>query len=166
MFMPLLLFSSFIQLSKAASGYDPVANPEAVVASGRARFTVLTPRMIRIQYSSREQFEDRATFAVVNRNLPVPAFTTREENGFLSNWYRCKFVIDDFEYLHVEQYMMAQKAKLFHDSARYTAILRATWSFCHWIDLSFSPYFFSRSALDMPWMKASSAICFLLPSGM
>lgn len=49
-----------------------------------------------------------------------------EENGFLSNWYRCKFVIDDFEYLHVEQYMMAQKAKLFHDSARYTAILRAT----------------------------------------
>ena len=83
LFMPLLLFSSFIQLSKAASGYDPVANPEAVVASGRARFTVLTPRMIRIQYSSREQFEDRATFAVVNRNLPVPAFTTREENGFL-----------------------------------------------------------------------------------
>ncbi|MBQ6227087.1 MAG: DUF5110 domain-containing protein [Prevotella sp.] len=60
-----------------------MANPEAVVASGRARFTVLTPRMIRIQYSSREQFEDRATFAVVNRNLPVPAFTTREENGFL-----------------------------------------------------------------------------------
>ena len=83
LFMPLLLFSSFIQLSKAASGYDPVANPEAVVASGRARFTVLTPRMIRIQYSSREQFEDRATFAVVNRNLPVPAFTIREENGFL-----------------------------------------------------------------------------------
>ncbi len=83
LFMPLLLFSSFIQLSKAASGYDPVANPEAVVASGRARFTVLTPRMIRIQYSSREQFEDRATFAVVNRNLPVPVFTTREENGFL-----------------------------------------------------------------------------------
>ena len=49
-----------------------------------------------------------------------------EENGFLSNWYQRKFVIDDFEYLHVEQYMMAQKAKLFHDSARYTAILRAT----------------------------------------
>ena len=49
-----------------------------------------------------------------------------EENGYLSNWYRCRFVIDDFEYLHVEQYMMAQKARLFHDSKRYTAILRAT----------------------------------------
>ena len=34
-----------------------------------------------------------------------------EENGYLSNWYESKFVIDDFEYLHVEQYVMAQKAK-------------------------------------------------------
>ena len=49
-----------------------------------------------------------------------------KQKGYLSNWYRCKFVIDDFEYLHVEQFMMAQKAKLFHDSARYKAILRAT----------------------------------------
>ena len=46
--------------------------------------------------------------------------------GHFSNWFKRKFVIDDFEYLHVEQYMMAQKAKLFHDSKRYTAILRAT----------------------------------------
>ena len=61
------------------------------------------------------------------RQLPVVFFwKDNEENGYLSNWYRRKFVIDDFEYLHVEQYMMAQKAKLFHDSARYTAILRAT----------------------------------------
>ena len=49
-----------------------------------------------------------------------------EENGCFSNWYRKTFVIDDFKYLHVEQYMMAQKARLFHDSERYTAILRAT----------------------------------------
>ena len=49
-----------------------------------------------------------------------------EDNGCFSNWYHRKFVIDGFEYLHVEQYMMAQKAKLFHDSERYTAILRST----------------------------------------
>ena len=61
------------------------------------------------------------------RQLPFVFFwKDNEENGYLSNWYRRKFVIDDFEYLHVEQYMMAQKAKLFHDSVRYTAILRAT----------------------------------------
>ena len=63
--------------------HQPKANDGAVVTSGRARFTVLTPRMIRIQWSTRQQFEDRATFAVVNRNLPVPSYTTREEGGYL-----------------------------------------------------------------------------------
>lgn len=62
----------------------------------------------------------------VKQQPPVFFWKDDEENGFFSNWYRRKFVIDDFEYLHVEQYMMAQKAKLFHDSERYTAILRAT----------------------------------------
>jgi len=62
---------------------DPVADPAAVVTSGRARFTVLTPQMIRIQFSTTQKFEDRATFAVINRRLPVPAFTTREEGGYL-----------------------------------------------------------------------------------
>ena len=62
---------------------DPVADPSAVVTSGRARFTVLTPQMIRIQFSTTQRFEDRATFAVLNRRLPVPSFTTREEGGYL-----------------------------------------------------------------------------------
>lgn len=69
--------------SNAQETNDPVANPEAIVQSGNMRFTVLTPQMIRIQYSSKKAFEDRATFAVVNRKLPVPAFTTREEGGYL-----------------------------------------------------------------------------------
>lgn len=59
----------------------------------------------------------------------APSFTffwkDDEENGEFSNWYRRPFVIDDFEYQFVEQYMMAQKAKLFHDSRRYTQILRS-----------------------------------------
>ena len=69
--------------AKADNEWEPQADPEAVVVSGRARFTVLTSRMIRIQYSAKQMFEDRATFAVVNRKLPVPSFSTREENGFL-----------------------------------------------------------------------------------
>lgn len=47
-----------------------------------------------------------------------------EENGYLSNWFKSEFVIDDFCYQHVEQYIMAQKAKIFHDSKCYTAILK------------------------------------------
>ena len=49
-----------------------------------------------------------------------------EKNGYLSNWFECEFVIDDFCYQSVEQYLMAQKAKLFHDAKNYTAILKAT----------------------------------------
>ncbi len=62
---------------------DPVANPEAVVTEGVVRFTVLTPEMIRIEYSPSKQFEDRATFTVVNRNLPVPDFSRTEDDEFL-----------------------------------------------------------------------------------
>ena len=67
----------------AQTEYNPQPNPDAVVQEGKARFTVLTPEMIRIQYSDRQLFEDRATFAVVNRNLPVPKFTTEKKDGFL-----------------------------------------------------------------------------------
>ena len=62
---------------------NPVASPGAVVTAGKARFTVLTPEMIRIQYSERSLFEDRATFAVVNRRLTVPQFTREEKDGYL-----------------------------------------------------------------------------------
>jgi hypothetical protein len=61
---------------------NPIANPEAIVVSGDMRFTVLTPEMIRIEWSNKQMFEDRASFTVVNRRLPVPSFTTEEKNGF------------------------------------------------------------------------------------
>lgn len=70
-------------LAASATQHNPVANPEAVVTEGVVRFTVLTPEMVRIEYSPSEKFEDRATFTVVNRNLPVPRFTKSEDNEFL-----------------------------------------------------------------------------------
>ena len=79
----ILLTSHFSLLTSSAQPLDPVANPDAVVRSGKARFTVLTPEMIRIQYSDKELFEDRATFAIVNRRLPVPKFTKQEKDGYL-----------------------------------------------------------------------------------
>jgi alpha-glucosidase (family GH31 glycosyl hydrolase) len=84
-FFHLLILSFFMAVSplKAEEVLDPVADPAAVITSGNARFTVLTSRMIRIQYSSTAQFEDRATFAIVNRRLPVPQFTTETADGYL-----------------------------------------------------------------------------------
>lgn len=54
---------------------NPVADEKAQVVAGNARFTVLTDRLIRMEWSPEAHFEDHATLAVVNRNLPVPAFT-------------------------------------------------------------------------------------------
>ncbi len=79
------LFTFFLGVASAFAQAEsnPVANPNAVVTEGNARFTILTPEMVRIQYSKKALFEDRATFAVVNRNLPVPQFSTERKDGYL-----------------------------------------------------------------------------------
>lgn len=38
-----------------------------------------------------------------------------EANGYLSNWYLSEFAVDGIKYSSMEQYMMYQKANLFHD---------------------------------------------------
>ena len=72
LFLTLLLLLPGV--SFAAPAENPVASKEATVVCGNARFTVLTSRMIRMEWSADGAFEDRATLAIVNRNLPVPAF--------------------------------------------------------------------------------------------
>lgn len=79
----ILLLSTYTSHAYAEEEWNPVAHEEAVVTSGKARFTILTPRLIRIQYSSSSLFEDRATFAVVNRRLPVPNYTCTTEGNYL-----------------------------------------------------------------------------------
>ena len=62
---------------------QPAAPAAAVVLSARgtARFTVLTPRLLRLEYSPDARFEDARTLAVWNRALPaVPPFST-QTNG-------------------------------------------------------------------------------------
>jgi len=54
--------------------YDPIADPRAVVTLGNARFTVLTPQLLRMEWSADGKFEDHASFVFLNRNLPVPRF--------------------------------------------------------------------------------------------
>ncbi|MGO9324601.1 MAG: TIM-barrel domain-containing protein [Terracidiphilus sp.] len=53
---------------------NPVADPKAVVTFGHARFTVLTPQLIRMEWSATGEFEDHASFVFINRRLPVPKF--------------------------------------------------------------------------------------------
>ncbi len=53
---------------------NPVADPKAIVTIGHARFTVLTPQLIRMEWSTTGQFEDHASLVFINRRLPVPKF--------------------------------------------------------------------------------------------
>ena len=58
----------------APAADNPVADSKAVVTVGHARFTVLTPQLIRMEWSADGKFEDHASFVFFNRRLPVPKF--------------------------------------------------------------------------------------------
>lgn len=49
-----------------------------------------------------------------------------EENGYLSNWYPSRFVVDDVEFSSMEQYMMYRKACCFNDAETAARILRTS----------------------------------------
>ncbi len=61
----------------------PVPNPKAVVTVGKARFTVLFPEMIRMEWAPNGKFEDRASLAFIDRNQPVPRFRVSTEGDWL-----------------------------------------------------------------------------------
>ncbi len=61
----------------------PRARQAAIVTSGPLRVTVLTSRLLRIEYSPDAVFEDRCTAAFWNRELPVPVFEHRSADGVL-----------------------------------------------------------------------------------
>lgn len=60
---------------------SPVAGKDRMVVVGNARFTVLTPRLVRIEYNDGGKFEDRATFLAVNRNFPKVTYSVGDSAG-------------------------------------------------------------------------------------
>ena len=61
----------------------PVACRENMVSGETYRFTVLTDRLIRMEYDPRGIFEDRASQSVFYRDLPAVPFSLRHEDGVL-----------------------------------------------------------------------------------
>ncbi|UQZ32645.1 alpha-xylosidase [Paenibacillus sp. PK3_47] len=53
---------------------EPKASRDAVIEGEYYRFTILTPQLIRMEYSAAGSFEDRATQTVLNRSFTVPEF--------------------------------------------------------------------------------------------
>src|SRR5689334_8954262 len=63
---------------------SPLAHPDSVVVRGPARFTVLTPRLVRMEWSTAAVFEDRGTYAFPTRYAAPPPFATHEDGGVLT----------------------------------------------------------------------------------
>ena len=59
---------------------NPQARPECVIVRGKARFTVLTSRLLRLEWSPTGEFTDFATLAFPNRHAEdPPEFAVRED---------------------------------------------------------------------------------------
>jgi alpha-glucosidase len=70
--------------SVAQEQIDSVADPAATIVEACARFTVLTPGLVRLEWSPDGKFEDRASQVFVNRRLPVPKFSKGDRQGYLT----------------------------------------------------------------------------------
>lgn len=79
----------------------PVANPKAVVRGDRYRFTVLTGRMIRMEWDAEGKFEDHATKMVLCRDFPVPEYQVRETEDSLE-------IITEFLHLYYNKQRFSQ----------------------------------------------------------
>jgi hypothetical protein len=79
---PALALGSCFVLLSAMAGYGVAAAPAAraaaspVVTDGNARFEVLSPTLVRLEYAGDGAFQDGTTFNAVNRAFPVPDYTT------------------------------------------------------------------------------------------
>ena len=80
-FFMLLLAALLTQAALAQNeSNNPRAQYGAIVVSGNARFTILTDRLVRMEWAENSAFEDRASLTIVNRNLPVPRFNKTQKD--------------------------------------------------------------------------------------
>ncbi len=56
---------------------------------------------------------------------PTPSSDGRITETCLSQWWMCNFTVQGIQYSCAEQYMMAEKARLFHDNKMWNRIMSA-----------------------------------------
>lgn len=73
----LLLLTLAFSLAPASGALAHPVRHGASVVDGAARFQIITPTLIRMEYASDGRFEDRPTFNAVARGLKPPPFSVR-----------------------------------------------------------------------------------------
>ncbi|MBS2548937.1 ricin-type beta-trefoil lectin domain protein [Catenulispora sp. NL8] len=76
--------SSPVNLSNPINMANGKAASQATVVEGDARFEVLTPGVVRMEYSPTGSFLDDPTFDIMDRDFTVPSFTSNVANGQLT----------------------------------------------------------------------------------
>jgi len=80
---PVVMMMMIASTMNAGEVADPRADDAAMVKSGNARFTILTSRLLRMEWTAGTVFEDHASLVFLTRRLPVPKFNTRRDNGWV-----------------------------------------------------------------------------------
>lgn len=62
---------------------EPLADPDAVVSGPQVRFSILASRLIRLEYSPVEQYEDCPSQAFLFRKQPVPKFSIDKTSEYI-----------------------------------------------------------------------------------
>jgi len=70
-------------LLAGASQAAAAQHPTGIVLAGPARFEILTPTLVRLEYAADERFENRPTMLAFNRTIDPPRYTTQTSDGTL-----------------------------------------------------------------------------------
>lgn len=76
---------------------NALVNSDASLKSSNYRITVLTERLVRLEYSADGNFEDRPTTFALNRNFQKPEFGYKEDDKFIeitTKFFRLTYVKD------------------------------------------------------------------------
>ena len=65
-------------MNKYKVNSKPYCRPENMIKGNNFRISVLTDKLIRLEYNNKEEFEDRATQIVFNRDFPQTTFVLEE----------------------------------------------------------------------------------------
>lgn len=74
--LPLLCLNSYAQKSMSRQA-------SSVIIDNKARFTVITPRLIRMEYDSTGKFVDEPSFVAVNRNMQTTSFKQTKKGSWV-----------------------------------------------------------------------------------
>lgn len=76
--------TSPVNLSNNINMANGTAASQATVVEGDARFEVLAPEVVRMEYSPTGSFLDDPTFDIMDRDFTVPAYTSSVSGGLLT----------------------------------------------------------------------------------